>query len=231
MKQINKYVNGTLSELENEQMTARLLQAKFERETRDKWATMLVEEHRLHRKPQIRRTSRYRYLAIAASLVFLLVVGQLFYSSNRTLNAVELADTYLQNSKMTEFGGILRAGAAEDVPQWRKEANTAYAQDKYEEAARITQQIVATTAAEPQDFLLLGLSRLYMGDDVAAIDVLKAGQMSSQIFNTYQDEMNWFLSIAYLKAQQPEMARPILEQIVKEKRWNHTTAKEMLENL
>lgn len=230
MKQMDKYLSGELSQTENEQHTAQLLQEKFDRETRQKWERMLAEEHQLSRQPKPWRRHLYKYLAVAASLAFLLVLGQLFYQ-NSTASPIELADSYLENSKMEEFGGVLRAGAAEDIPALRKDANTAYAQDKYKEAVSYAQQIIATGNAKPQDFLLLGLSHLYLNDATTSIDIFKKGQESSQVAKKYVNEMNWFLSLSYLKAQQPEMARPILENIVQHQKWNHETAQKMLKEL
>lgn len=228
---MDKFLSGELSETENEKYTARLLQEKFDRETRQQWGRILAEEHKLSRTGPTRRQQRplYKYLAVAASLAFLLVIGQLFYQSS-TSSPLEMADSYLERYKMEEFGGVLRAGAADDVPQLRKDANTAYANDKYQEAIQYAEKIVITNKAEPQDFLMLGLSHLYLDDATQAIEVLKKGQINSKVAKTYESEINWFLSIAYIKAQQPEMAKPILKDIVSRQQWNHSLALEILES-
>jgi uncharacterized protein HemY len=86
-----------------------------------------------------------------------------------------------------------------------RSANEAYEAGDFEKAAQQLEEILDANPEKQILHFYLGIAHLETDDFPAAVESFKAAQDS-----VYLEEANWYLALAYLKQQQPELAKDIL---------------------
>lgn len=229
MENFEKYKNQEqLSEQELEEITRNLIQAKFNREKKQKWATQLTQEYQTERT----QTAKIRKLplttiAIAASIVLMLalipVLG-LFRTSTESL----LAEYTIENPYPNK---LIRKSTEADISEIRLEATEAYNQQQFEKAIQQYQELEKSKEANLEDLLYLGLSQIYEKQSQNAVNTLEKAQIESQQEQRFEQEINWFLALAYLQNEEEMKSKKLLEKIIEENAWRAMDAGKLLENI
>lgn len=229
MEQWSKYLEGNMTVEELDAFTGLLVQARFDREKRLKWQEILEKEHRISRKPAVTKPSSGRILKIglqiAAGVLVLLVAGLGIYFMNQTPDPQQYVDTYLEEGKFRN--AISRKGEI-DIPALRLEAAEAYTREEYEVYLNRFNQILQSGQAETHDYLFAGLSYLYSDQYEQASDhFILAKQQSEREEGAFRQEIQWFLALSLVKAEEFDQAEKALEQI-ETSDWNYEKAQELI---
>jgi hypothetical protein len=160
----------------------------------------------------------YRWLAIAASFVGILFITifSIYYSSEKS--STNLYAAYFQPYP-NEVAPIVR-GQNSSSPN--TDAFQAYEKEDYELSAKLFENI-------SEDYALLygGISNLEIGQTQKAINQLKSLSLQN---SNYQDVAEWYLALAYLKNNETEKAKKVLNSIDKNQQFSEQ-AVELLSNL
>lgn len=124
---------------------------------------------------------------------------------------------------------IERAAApssAEDDPL--KKAFIAYQNNEFDKAVRQFDQLLASTSSDSLLFFK-AVALLSKGDTELAINILE--ELNKKEDWRYNEAVRWYLALSYLKLQQTDQARSLLEQIVNQEggHFQQSSAKEILE--
>lgn len=234
MKHLKKYKSDdSLSGEELEKATRDLLSAKFNEERRAAWKAQLAKDHAVQRtivqevKLPKRRRFLYVAMAAAAALLFLLVAFPFIRQSSDT-SVQALAMEYLEEPYPNN---MMKKGEQTSIPETRLKAIAAYNQTDYIDAKGFYKQIIQSDEVEVGDYLYLGLSELYTENYADAVAYLEEAKPLTITNHKFEQEVNWFLSLAYVQNQQVEDARLLLQTIVRDKTWMHQNASKLLEQL
>jgi tetratricopeptide (TPR) repeat protein len=224
--------NKNRSNLEDSQLE-RMLHAKFDQDKKEAWADKLANEYGIVRKNSGAaphqskvRTLFFRLSAVAAVLLLLLVAVPMLNTDKNS--GAELADAYLSTEI---YPAPADRKSAFDLTSQRSAASDAYKLGNYEEAIELWEKIIQKNPSEATiDRFYLGLSQLYSQQPDLAIDnLLKALPLSVEE-ERFTEEINWFLGLAYVKAEKTEEAKAQLESIRPEE-WNYSLAQELLSDM
>jgi tetratricopeptide (TPR) repeat protein len=145
---------------------------------------------------------RREHLAPAAAILLLVALG--WWVWPKTPQYKQLTDTYL--AEMPNYPSA-KMGETDVVQENETGAKSAYTEKKFNEAATLFANIVATNHAQPIHRFYLAMSYMQQQnkpDYAAAIPQLITVQ------NTWADkalEANWYLGLAYIKTGQFDLAR------------------------
>ncbi len=235
MKNLEKYKRDmTLSEQELDTITRDLLKGKFNEERRNSWKSKLAAQHDVERtssattiemKPKDRGRLRPLYIisAIAATIALLLVVLPLFQSSGTSPQ--QLAMEYLE--KPFPHNAV----RGDEVSTTRLRATEAYNEQNFGAAMQQYNTLIASEEAEVGDYFYLGLSELYTEQYPLAVQHLEQAQALAASGKEFQQEIDWYLSLAYLQAEHTAKAKTLLQQIVNNKQWKQADAIKLLEQI
>lgn len=229
MKNLTKYLKGELSEKELDDFTKKLVQAKFDKEKKEQWSRLLEEEHGIKRKADKPKVTPFspRFLKAAAAIA-LIIVALFFYPRLVKPSLEQLADNYLKYEK---FEGRSTRKGADEISLLRMQAMTAYDASKYQEAIGIYNKILELEKNSLDDRFYLALNALYLKKYENAIHYfLEARTMGADGNDRFREEINWFLSLTYLKSGAPEKAKIELAKISVNE-WNFEKAQQMLEKM
>jgi hypothetical protein len=228
MELLKKYVNNLLKEEKMEQIAEQHISYTLDQEKREAWKKKLEERHGLKRTPPAKKvrtlTPLYRGIAIAASLALLIAAFFLFRPSENTYQ--QLADSYLESlPPMADQLTFRTKDDNKDVA--RANVENAYLRGDYETAIPFWQEMVDDGTATAYDQFYLGQSYLRQQDSQPelAIPLLLSARAD---IPEIQQEINWTLSLAYLKAGQLEEARQLLATIVQENAYMQKKARKLL---
>jgi Flp pilus assembly protein TadD len=126
---------------------------------------------------------------------------------------------------------LTRKGEAESTETLRLEMAEAYNAKKYEQAINLGNQLVQTSNQQIDDLFFLGLSHLYQGELSSAISFLELARQSGEKDGRFQEEIDWYLAIAYLKNEDWAFAKSLLVKIAEKEQWNEATARTLLKKL
>ncbi|MEN0048258.1 MAG: hypothetical protein AAF806_14445, partial [Bacteroidota bacterium] len=202
MKNIGKYKNQEeLSEQELEEVTRAFIQVKFDQEKKEKWAAQLAQQHQIERTPTAKiRKIPFRAIAIAASILLLIalipVLG-LFRDSTEDL----LAEYTIENPYPNK---LIRKSTEADISEIRLAATEAYNELQYAVAIEQYQKLEQSNEANLEDLLYLGLSQLYEKQNQNAITTLEKARAVSKEEQRFEQEIDWFLALAYLQNEEEE---------------------------
>lgn len=237
---IEKYKQGdNLSEEELDQATREMLKAYYKYKWKKKFEESEPEEQDLvvevglkavknetvsSAPPRIKFWSA-KFAAAAAAVILLLILPLYFYTgSGDAENYQLLAEQYIAED--TFPSSDTRMGSEEEKMLWG-EAKEAYQQKSYSEAAEKISQIAPKNQ---EQWFYLGLSHLYQSPSNYS-KVIETLQEARKLDGRFKHEINWFLSLAYLKNEQLTEAKTELENIVKLNRWKIEEAKKLLKSL
>jgi hypothetical protein len=227
MKLFDKYRLNQANEEEVSAMTEKLINNKFDQERRKAYADKLTKEYGISRSSSantFRMTTTRWIIGVAAVLLVGVVSWQLLIStgSYTTLTNEYLAIHYPNNET--------RKGAT-NLSELRAAAITAYNNKDYQQAAELRSQVVEQAEANEYDFFFLGLSYLYQQPAQTELAIRAFQQAINYPAKELLQESEWYLSLAYLKANQLDQARTLLQKRVKDNRWNAEKAARLLKAL
>ena len=233
MENLNKYFSGDLDDDQNEEVTARLIQQKFDEEAREEWGDYLREKHSLTRTPEKRtigkRRTLLRYVAGIAASVLLLIAAIYLFQQNQSPAYHKMAVKYTQSLPIMADQIAFRKGN-QDVDDIRLKANEAFADQEYEKSILLWDQLNKLQPLKHFDLFYLGTS--YLLQDLPApkkaIQNLKLATTKSK---ELQHEINWVLALAYLHDHQLELAKDMLEKIISNQQFMVPEASALLEVL
>lgn len=225
---LDHYKQGTLTDEELETLTGELLRASFNRNRRKRWTTLLQEQYQVSENapPLPSKTINKRVLmwvgAIAAAIL-LLFVSTLALRNFTSPSYEQLADVYMEE---TFFINPNITKGDEDHRQLKLDAIYAYNEHDFAKAIQYYENLIEQGQTEDGNYFYLALSYLYNQQHTKAIEklVLLDGN------DRFQEEQQWFLALAYLKADQVDMAKNTLSQI-KPNMWNYNKAQKLLEKI
>ncbi len=232
MKKTEKYTNPEITPQEMDELTGKLLRAKFDRDKKEKWADMLEKQHQIRRGEMrlhvaARNTQKW-WLLVAASLL-LPVAAYLLLWRQPDASALQLADAYLTEEKIPE--PQTRKGEME-ILMWSQKATEAYNDGKYQEAIKWWNELQAEKrrGMTPEDYFFLAVSHLRLNNPEAAIENFGHLRELGAETSKFQVEATWMLALAHLKAGHTAAATKELQQVVHDG-WRAEKARKLLESL
>jgi hypothetical protein len=230
MESSKKFMDENLQGEELEKFTEKFLAAKFDRDRKQRWQKILAEKHGVKPPRQKRSKSKAKVLylwigAIAAAILLLFVLNPgLFQFSEPPYQ--QLADNYLTQDFFQNQGA---SKGDEDVELLKLNAVMAYNRKDFLAAIDNYEKVIASDDGEEQHFFFLGMSYLYNENYDKAVEVLSPIAAKEEGAK-FKQEAQWFLSLAYLKSNNPNEARLLLE-LIKNGSWNADKASLLLEAL
>jgi tetratricopeptide (TPR) repeat protein len=227
--EFKKYTEGnSLSDEELEKISGDLIQAKFDREKRNQWAQKLKDDYGVERKKQASKL-RFLFSKLSVAAILVGIAGIVLYTvflASPTLNA--LVDESIENLVVIENYGMTTRGD-EEVDAAIMSALVAFKEKKYQESINRWQALLSIKNIKGTANYHLGLAYLQKDapEPEEAITYLLEAQKDQRI----QAETNWALAIAYLKSEQQQKAKKILEEIVQAKAYKNQKATVLLEAL
>lgn len=154
-----------------------------------------------------RSISPFAYLALAASIVFLLGMAFIFSNYNST-NYNALADKYYETYTIPQS----RNSGSSTVKSDKERAKEAYNNKTYPKAIAL----LATFEDDIELSLLLGIAYYETNQFENALQQFELLKNSNNIL--YKNEVLWYASICYLQLNKPDMAKSDLKTIFNDKR-------------
>lgn len=227
MENLEQYKNqGEMSEQALDEVTRAFLQAKLDREKKAAWVNRLAEKHQIHRTPTAKvRSIPFRVIAIAASILLaiaLIPILGLFSNSAEAL----LAEYTIENPYPNR---TIRKSTEADLSEIRLNATEAYNQQQFAAAIENYQQLVQQDQAQLEDLLYLGLSQIYEQESQNAVETLEKAQVLSVQTQSFEQEIDWFLALAYLQNEAVADAKQLLDKIVNTNAWRAADAQKLLD--
>ena len=216
---LDKYIEGNISQEEFERISKQLIKAKFDRDNRKIWAQELKEKYGVERTAAPKKKLFYK-LSIAASFLVLLAVSIYFIHSSSS-NPVDISV-----KKLTILNDPTKGS---DTKTNKEKAIEYYNNKQFDKSITIWQQMIASGEAGINDYHDLALCYLQKPspEPEQAIKILK----EIQLLNGPKQEIAWLLSLAYLKDGQKEKGIEILSEIVDKKMYKSKEAKKLLDFL
>lgn len=232
MKNLNAFLNDEMDDDEMEQYTKDILYQKFDEENRAELSQILAREYGVERTQNTAKRFRlkplYQVAAVAASLA--LLIGLFFFLRGTSTPSYEqLATTYILDLPIMSDQLVARKDDTA-VEALRLNASEAYINQDFTKAVGYYNQLIDQGAANAYDQFYLGVSYLRKSPSAPqqTIDLLTQVQADIPAF---QQEINWVMSLAYLKNNQRQEAKVLLEQIVDQQAYMAKSAERLLEAL
>jgi len=228
---LDKYKKGDLTEAELDLFTGELVRAKFNQAQKDKWAKKLAAEYEVKREiPPKAKVIQFPYkkLAIAASILLLLALIP-FLQNYIQPKSQQLANTYIENR--LSLPDIKRGTTSVEIINLKTKAHKAYTNKNFKGASIAYEAFLNTEDSEGVDYLFAGLSYLYSGNSKEAVKKLTVAQTKITEGQSFWEETNWFLSLAYLKNEEIKKAQQQLKAIIKTDNFYSDKAQKILSTL
>lgn len=193
------------SEAEDENDLRTLLNAQLDAENRQKWAQQLAKQG-VHREPTLNVVWGRKALAVAAAIAVLVATVWWLWSFADT--PVKIANSYVRKDGPLHLPFNFRGDTGDNLR--RREALQAYQAKDYARALLLLDQIPLSDSTAHTDLLLRGLCHFYRDENEQAADhFLKATAYSGGL----ETERQWYLALAYLRQNEVEKARTVLQQL------------------
>ncbi len=147
------------------------------------------------------------WMSIAATIILVVAVKFLFIDQ-QSMSPNELYAQHF-DAYMNLENAITRGESSTEQLSIEEEAMKAYDQENYKMAISMFSKITANEM-DSGNFLYLGNSFLSIGETDKAIESLKKGLL---IPGNYENQLNWYLGLAYLQSNDVENAKLIFEKI------------------
>ncbi|MEM9884523.1 MAG: hypothetical protein AAF849_01430 [Bacteroidota bacterium] len=229
MKNLDQYKSQeAMSEQELEASSRVFIQAKFDEAKKASWADQLEKKYQTERTTTAKiRSIPFRAIAVAASIVLLLallpVLG-LFRDSTEDLLAAYTVENPYPNQ-------LIRKSAETTLAELRVSAAEAYNQQQYALAIQEYQKLLQDKQANVEDLLYLGLSQIYEKQSADAVATLEKAVLQSKQEQRFEQEIDWFLALAYLQNEEVGKAKRLLEKIVANQAWRAADAEKLLNSM
>lgn len=227
---INSYFEGTLNPQEKVRFEQLMVtDASFAKEVafqKQLKAAITLEERsnlkstlkNLEKKPK--SNSSRSWLYIAAGLLVLIGISFFFFNQNPTNE--ELYATYFEPYPNT-VAPIVRSSSQQDSKQ---NAFASYENGDYKNASKLFGELGSTTQEE-YAFFYNAISLMMLNEDQDASRILESTSWSDE----YRGKADWYLSLSYIKQNQNEKAKTLLQSIIKNKSYNSDKARRILQDL
>lgn len=225
--QPKKYIKGEkLSEEELESVSEQLIQAKFDREKRKTWEERLKNEYGVEKEAvQKKRFFTFSKLAIAAAIVC--IAGIVTYSMAifGSSSYETIVKESIENLLSIDNHAVVIRGD-ETMNAEVSAAISAYKNKEYDKSIARWEAIIATGKMNGTSQYNLALCYLQKetSEPQKAIQYL----LEARKVKTVQQEVNWALALAYLKVNQKENAKEILQEIIQAKAYKYKKAEILL---
>ena len=230
MEKLSDYLKGKLSESASEELTRKLIHAKLDQSQKRKWQKNLKEQYQVSRTRPSKKNKQilvYHHWRSIAAVFFVITLAFLFYLSQLP-SLEEQAMAYLVEQKHQTKSDIKRGNTTTNSPL-KLQAYKAYKENQYEKAQQAFEKLILQNPTEISAHFYLGLSHLYSKNYTAAISQLKTVQSVQKNNDSFQQEADWFLALAYILKGSDKLAQNELEKIVNTKGWNFEKAVVFLE--
>ncbi|MEL7222925.1 MAG: hypothetical protein AAGJ93_16505 [Bacteroidota bacterium] len=232
MKKLNDFLNNDMDDDDMEQFAKEILQQKFDADNRAEITQILAQEYGVKRTisepPKFQITSLYRIVALAASIA--LLIGLFLYLNRTDLPQYEqLATTYIEDLPIMADQLTIRK---DDTPveEIRQNANAAYIKEDFAASIKYFKQLETEGLLTLYDqfYLALGYLKTSPTEPQQTIQLLNA---IKEDIPAFKQEIDWVLSLAYLKNNQTADAKTILQKIVSQNDYQAKSAQLLLESL
>ncbi|MEL6275727.1 MAG: hypothetical protein AAFU03_11535 [Bacteroidota bacterium] len=207
----------------DEATLASAAQAAFNVAQKQRWREMAANAPNKVKPIRSSTTNWFRYGIAAAGLVLLATIA-IWLMGPSTLDQ-QLNALLAEHHVAPEVTRSERTS----TPAW-EDLRLAYSENDFNKADQILRTMGAQEQNSPKYHFYTGLVQLYKQPptyDSAVTHLEKALTYNS----AYDEETNWFLSLACLKNGQYDQAILLLEQIAAREAWNWKAAQELLEKL
>ena len=227
MKDLKKYFKNQLSENTDEELTSKLLTNHYDNQLKSNWSNKLENEHGVAppSSSEITTSNSFRtWLSIAASFLLILVAYSL-YNAQSDKGKEQLAvvkksislqiNDIIDDELLNKYENLsLKKGI--DTQTLRVKAANAYDTEKFSKAIALYEELLNTDEHKIEDQFYYGLCFLFQ-QPVDAQNAINALELANEmpISNSFRSKkiINWYLSLAYIKAEQYDLAKEMLEVI------------------
>lgn len=171
------------------------------------------------------KTSPFRWLSIAASILFTLLIAWWLWP--KTTNDEQLYATYFTHLDNDLSVNLMGDTNVDELT----EALRPYNARRYTDAAQRIGDYLDRHAEPAAIRLYYGISLLESGSVREAIDQLKQFKNTSTNSNNYVEATDWYLALAYLRSDQQEAASLLLQSIANTQHPYAAQAKALLQAL
>lgn len=227
MNLFKRFLEGDLPKDDMDKMAKDILYQKFDEESKQRWQKVLKDEYKMPPTAPLKTASLrkyWRFAAIAASILLLVVAVVLL--NNRSLTSEQLADRQIASLSVMADQSVFRKGD-EPTEAIRIQANEAYLNKDFAQAITLWENLRTQNTANLYDSFYLAASYLrhQPSNPVRTIALLQEVEENSTIL---KEEIDWVLSLAYIKNQQLGLAQDQLQQIVDNQQYMKGPATEIL---
>ena len=225
MGTFNKMYNDASSPEEQEVILKEAVRAIIKKEQKEKWAQILASDYAVqkNKRPNLLRgkvINIYAMMAIAASILLLAVLVPKFYLANQSIEEMSL--TYLKDDSIKHPG--VTKGAAEINQDLRLQAIVAFDSGQF---AMASQKFLEIPDLNTEDQFYLALSYLNSNKYDEAIEAFRN---VSSLTESYDQEISWFLGLAFILNDDRLNAKNTLTK-VKKGEWKYEEVQILLEKL
>lgn len=223
---MDKFIRNiqSLTPKEEDNLFTSILQQKFDQELKEEWSIKLSKDFdisKTKKDPGVKKWN-FRHLiligsSIAASILFLLIWQTNF--SNQTMNAQEFALIELDEKLI--HPGNTKGDISSELS--KQEAIQSFNNKDYNAAISHFEELKTLVA---DDQFYLGMSYLYNKQYDQSISIFEEIPAGSNV----DQEVKWFLSIAYVLHGDDELAKDKLNNFG-ESEWKATKAKKLLQTI
>lgn len=235
---LKKYQTNELNAADTEGIEKRLVEQAVERESRQKWASLLsengierseapiIEEMDAAKMPVFmaaKRTSQRRLImGIAASL---LLIACFWWWDVSSTSALDLTNVALFNERFA--APSVRMGQNDDIKNWA-DAKNAYRDGQFDSATQLLEAI-PTPTVEQQFYL--ALSQIYAPKP----DFENAASSFKNIVENgkgnFEAESQWYFALSCIKLGRNDEAKQSLQTLLRGQTWKAKEAQILLDKL
>ena len=233
MNNLKKYIRGDYTDAEFEAFSEQLITQKLDRDKRKEWTYKLKERYGVERassieeKPSFGKKQWIIISSIAASLLLLVSFFFVLPAIN-TPAYLQAVNQQIDNLSIMGDQSVIRKGP-QDVELTRKQANLAYMNKEYAKSIQLWEAMVTTNQATGLDFFYLALCQLQKSPPAPQRTI--QALLKAKTLNGPEEEINWILALAYVKAEEIDQAKILLARIVKDQAYQAPAAKKILDLL
>ncbi|WP_298420431.1 hypothetical protein [uncultured Kordia sp.] len=225
--QHKKYTEGEeLSADELESISETLIQAKFDRDKRKKWAQRLKEDYNID-KESIQKKPVFRLSKLAIAAMIACVFGIVTYGIITT--TMSSYDSFVKNSienliTIDNHAVVTRGDSVVDAQVLQ--AIEAYKTQQYDKSIERWKTII--TSGKIQGFASYNIALCYLQKTPSSPEKAINYLIEARQTKTIQEEANWALALAYLDVNQKEKAKEVLQQIIASKSYKYKKAEALI---
>ena len=225
MSNLEQYKKGEMTAEELESFTDSFMRAKYDNDRKNRWENKLSTEQGINQTaPEAKSRRLYLWVAVAAAVLLLLLAYKPIIQSFNSPGYEQLAEAFITDNF---YENLEISRADQDITQVNLDAIAAYNQKNFETAITHFETIVAQGIATDKQFFFLGLSHLYSQEyDDAIANFIEAKNVNDK--SKFKQDIQWFLSLAYLKNEDLVNGKSALLSISKGQ-WNYDKAQQLLE--